>query len=66
MATNLNQLVPTMLTIQQTAQQTGIAAYRIRQMVLQNQIPYIKAGCKYLVNLDKFIDYLNGGISDEQ
>ena len=63
---NLETMVPTMLTIQQTAQKTGIAAYRIRQMVLNNEIPFVKAGCKYLVNLEKFIDFLNGGSKNER
>ena len=31
------------------------------QMCKQNKIVYIKSGNKYLVNVDKFIEYLNTG-----
>ena len=50
-----------MRTIKQTAQETGLAEYFIRQLVKQNKIRYVKAGCKTLINLDLFIEYLNSG-----
>ena len=51
--------VPTMLTIKETAKVTGIAEYNIRQLVAGNKICFVKAGKKYLVNLEKFVEYLN-------
>lgn len=52
--------VPTMLTITETAKRTGLSYNNIRQLCIDNEIVYIKAGTKYLINLDKFIAYLNG------
>ena len=53
--------IPTMLTIKEASEAVNLSAYRIRQLCITNQIVYIRAGSKYLVNLDKLIDYLNGG-----
>lgn len=51
---------PTMLTIKETAKRTGLAEHYIRQLCLENKIVYRKAGTKHLINLEKFIEYLNG------
>ena len=51
--------VPTMLSIKETAKVTGIAEYNIRQLVAGNKICFVKAGKKYLINLEKFVEYLN-------
>lgn len=53
--------IPRMLTIRQCSQETGISYERIRQLCLQKKIVHFRAGNKYLVNLDKFIDFLNTG-----
>ncbi len=50
-----------MRTIKQTAQETGLHEYFVRQLVKQDKIKYIRAGRKVLINLDLFIDYLNSG-----
>jgi len=50
---------PTLLTIKQTAERTGLAVHYIRQLCLENKIVYRKAGAKYLINFEKFIEYLN-------
>ncbi len=50
---------PTMLTIKETAKRTGLAVHYIRQLCLQDKIVYRKAGAKYLINYEKFIEYLN-------
>lgn len=34
--------------------------YRIRQLVLDGTIPHVMCGNKYLVNLDRLIEYLAG------
>ena len=51
--------VPTMLPIKETAQVTGIAEHNIRQLVAGNNICLVKAGRKFLINLEKFVEYLN-------
>ena len=55
-----NIKIPTMLTINETAKVTNLPVNFIRQLVWDNKIVYTKAGNKYLVNLEKFIEYLNG------
>ena len=53
--------VPTMKSICECSQNTGLAKYHVRQLVLQDKIKYVKAGRKYLVNLESLIEYLNNG-----
>ena len=53
--------VPTMKSICECSQITGLAKYHVRQLVLQDKIKYVKAGRKYLVNLESLIEYLNNG-----
>ena len=51
----------TMLTIKEAAALVeGLTEYRVRQMCINNQIPHIMAGKKYLINRDKFLSYLRG------
>lgn len=50
-----------MRTIRQTAEETGLHEYFIRQLVKQDRIKYVKAGRKVLINLDLLIEYLNSG-----
>lgn len=52
-----------MLTISQTAERSGLAMHYIRQLCLQDEITYCRAGSKYLINFEKFVDYLNVGES---
>ena len=37
----------------------GLAEHFVRQLVLKGEIVAVKAGCKYLVNVDKLAEYLN-------
>ena len=53
--------IPKMLTIQETAEQFGLAKHFVRSLVLDNKVVYVKAGKKYLVNAQKFIEYLSTG-----
>ncbi|HEY5556674.1 DNA-binding protein [Acetobacterium sp.] len=57
--------IPRMRTIRQTADETGFAYCNIMQLCKQNKIVHVKAGTKYLVNFDKFIDYLNTGDKEQ-
>lgn len=51
--------IPHMETIKNTAKMLGLAEHFIRKKVLSGEIVAVKAGCKYLVNVDKLIEYLN-------
>ena len=53
--------IPTMIGIREASDKTGISYEQLRKLCLQNKIVHIKAGCKYLINLEKLIDYLNQG-----
>jgi len=53
--------IPTMLTINETAERIGLAQHFIRQLCLQNKICYVKAGNKYIINWERFLEYLNIG-----
>lgn len=50
-----------MLTIKETARETGLAEHYIRQLCKSGQIVAVQAGKKYLVNLDRLIEFLNVG-----
>ena len=56
------QKIPTMLTIPQIVERFPAFNYNyIRRLCLDNRICYVRAGKgKYLINLEKFIDWLNG------
>jgi len=51
--------IPTMLSIRETAERTGLSMTYIRHLCWDKKIPFIKTGCKYLVNFEKFIEFLN-------
>lgn len=53
--------LPKMLTIKENAQATGLHEYFVRQLVKQNRVTYVKAGCKTLINLDRLVEFLNEG-----
>lgn len=56
-----NLKVPTMLTIKETSKRTGLAEHYIRRLVWENKVVFVKAGQKYLINLEKLIERLNEG-----
>jgi excisionase family DNA binding protein len=61
MAENKTETKIVMLTIKEAAALVeGLTEYRVRQMCINNQIPHIMAGKKYLINRDKFLSYLSG------
>ena len=60
--------VPIMLTIKETAERSGLPYSAIRKKCLCDEITYIKTGRKFLINWNRFLDYLNGreATSDEE
>lgn len=59
-----NHEIPKMMTVTQLAEahaDAGITDYRIRRMIWDGKIPYIRSGRRYLINEARFIEYLNNG-----
>lgn len=52
--------LPKMKTIKEMSELTGLSYTMLRNLCLENKIVHIRAGKKYLINYDRFIDYLNG------
>jgi excisionase family DNA binding protein len=51
-----------MLTISQAAERVaGLTKYRIREMCIKGELPYIKAGKKYLICESVLIRFLTEG-----
>lgn len=55
----VSRTVPRMETIKNTAKLFGLPEHLVRQKVLSGEVIAISAGRRYLVNVDKFADYLN-------
>lgn len=53
--------LPVMKSIKDMMELTGLPYTFLRSLCIQNKIVYIKTGKKYLINYDRFIDYLNSG-----
>lgn len=53
--------VPTMITIREAAKRTGVSYDFVWKLCRSNQIVYVKAGKKFLVNFEKFVEFLNNG-----
>lgn len=52
--------IPRMATIKQASQITGIAEHALRLWCINKQIVYVRCGSKYLVNIDRLVEFLNG------
>ncbi len=61
METIKEKVFPTMLTIKDTAARTGLSEHFLRRLCWSGQITTVKSGRKYLINLEKLIDFLNEG-----
>lgn len=53
--------IPTMVTPGKAAELTGLAADHIRGLCKMGKIVHVKAGSKFLINLELFVEYLNKG-----
>ena len=51
--------IPRMETIKETAKLFNLPEHFVRQKVSCGEVVAVKAGKKYLVNIDKFAEYLN-------
>ena len=57
-----DQKIPTMLTIPQLLERFPALNYNfVRRLCVENKICYVRGGKgRYLINLEKFVDWLNG------
>lgn len=55
----VSKAVPRMETIKNTAKLFGLPEHLVRQKVLSGEVVAISAGRRYLVNVDRFAEYLN-------
>lgn len=57
-----DQKIPTMLTIPQIVERFPAMNYNfVRRLCVENKICYVRGGKgRYLINLEKFVDWLNG------
>lgn len=53
--------IPTMVSIKEASSRTGLSYDYIRKLCLQKKIVFVKAGSKYLINLEKLVIFLNEG-----
>ena len=59
--------MPTMVTIKAAAEKTGLTYSCLRRWILDGTFPYyVKAGSKYLVNLERLADFLNSPARDNE
>lgn len=52
--------IPTLATLKEAAALTGLSYGFLRQKALSGEIVAVRAGRKFLVNMDRLVDYLNG------
>lgn len=52
--------IPRMATLREASELTGLSYGFLRQKALSGEIVAIRAGRKFLVNIDRLISYLNG------
>lgn len=53
--------MPTMYTLTQAAAATGLSYDFLRKLCLQKKIVFIKAGTKYLINMERLREFLDKG-----
>ncbi len=56
-----NIICPTMVGLAEASKRTGVSYDYLRKLCLQNKIVHIRAGVRYLINLEKLVEYLNSG-----
>lgn len=57
---------PHMGTVKEAAAASGLAVYRVRQLVAAGKVKHINAGRRILVNLDSLAQYMEQGEPQEQ
>ncbi len=57
--------MPVMVRIKQASEMSGITEYRLRQLCKEGKIVCMHCGNRFLINIDRLIDYLNTGDGNE-
>ena len=57
----ITETIPEMIGLRELERRSGYSYGFLRRLCLSGKIVHIRAGNKYLVNWQKFIDYLNRG-----
>lgn len=52
--------VPTMMTISQVSEKTGLSYYSLRHGCLNGSIVHIRIGNKFYINFDLLLERMNG------
>lgn len=58
--------IPIMIPIKPLAEKAGVSYDFIRKLCLAGKIVFIRAGTKYLINEEKFYEYLNTGDAEKE
>ena len=56
------QKAPLMLSIEETANKSGLSSYTIRTWIKTGVLPYVSIGRKYLISWDNFCKFLNSNM----
>lgn len=51
--------IPEMISIREVAQRTNLSDRFIRKLCKEDRITYVMSGRKYLINWQKFLQFLN-------
>ena len=51
--------------IKQADPETSITQYRIRELVINGDVPSVKSGNKFLLDLDVLLNHFSGGGGDK-
>ena len=55
----MEEITKRFLTIEETAEKTGLSVYFLRQGIKSGWIPHIRCGCKAMINFPKLIEILD-------
>ncbi len=58
--------IPRMETIKRTAELFGLPVHFVRTKVSSGEVVAVRAGKRFLVNVDKFADYLNSSTIQQE
>lgn len=61
MNNTISRPLPRMRSIKAAAKELSIPEYALRRWIKSGAVPAVNTGKKFLVNLDKLIDFLEGG-----
>lgn len=60
--TDNEEKIPRMEGVKRTAEILGLPVHFVRAKVLSGEVVAVRAGRRFLVNVDKFIEYLNTNV----